>query len=391
MHPWLSRATRHLTRAALDLANAAVPKRQQLLLNLYPDTDASLPPLLAACRDTQGRVVVLLTDPTSAVAARVREALGARARVHRRGSLPAAWQYLRSASVVFTHPVHDTARLSPRQTLVDVWHGMPIKAIGRLDGSADTVPADWTLASSDFYRPIVAEALGVPPESVVALNSPRIEHLCRRHEDVWDRLGIDRRAHDRVLVWMPTFRGREPERGGSGVQSARLLSADGAERLAALLERRRCLLVLRRHPYEARTAPVPVPGVLELTDAVLEAAGVGVYEVLAEADGLVTDVSSVWLDHLLLDRPVVIWFPDVGEYTADRPLLLEPYGSWTPGPVLVEEDDLLAALDAVAAGEDPHRVRRREVRQLLMGEEREGVSARVLALAGIHRRLPSGR
>ncbi len=345
----MRRRLQQVGNRVLDLLNAVLPKREQLLLNLYPDTDASLPPLLEACRDVEGRVVVLLTDPTSTVADRVREALGTRVRVLPRGSLGAAWQYLRSGSVVFTHPVHTTARLSRRQTVVDVWHGIPIKAIGRLDGVQDAVLADWTLAGSEFFRPVLAEALGVPPESVVVLNSPRIEHLCRGHADVWERLGIDRAPHDRVLVWMPTFRGREPARGGAGVRSAPLLSPDGLTRLAAVLERRRCLLVLRRHPYEAQAAPVSVPGVVELTDAVLEAAGVGVYDVLAESDGLLTDLSSVWLDYLPLDRPVVIWFPDLDAYTADRPLLLDPYPAWTPGPVLDDEDDLLAAVDAVAA------------------------------------------
>ncbi len=389
MYHRLQHVARVLGRRPLDWLNAAVPKREQLLLNLFPDTDASLPPLLEACRDAEGRVVVLLTDPSNAVAARVRESLGARARVCRRGSLGAVWQYLRSRSVVFTHPVHDAGRLARRQTVVNVWHGMPIKAIGRLDGRQDVVLADWTLAGSEFYRPLLAEALGVPAESVVVLHSPRIEQLCRGHADVWDRLGLDRSTYDRVLVWMPTFRGREPERGGGGVSSPPLLSPDGVARLRELLARRRCLLVLRRHPYEAQAVPVSVPGVLELTDAVLEAAGVGIYEVLAEADGLVTDVSSVWLDFLLRDRPIVIWFPDLDAYTADRPLLLDPYEAWTPGPPLVDEDDLLAALDAVATGEDPFRLRRRLVRDVLMSAERAAPSLRVLALAGVCRRPPS--
>ncbi len=385
----LQHVARVLGRRPLDWLNAAVPKREQLLLNLFPDTDASLPPLLEACRDAEGRVVVLLTDPSNAVAARVRESLGARARVCRRGSLGAVWQYLRSRSVVFTHPVHDAGRLARRQTVVNVWHGMPIKAIGRLDGRQDVVLADWTLAGSEFYRPLLAEALGVPAESVVVLHSPRIEQLCRGHADVWDRLGLDRSTYDRVLVWMPTFRGREPERGGGGVSSPPLLSPDGVARLGELLARRRCLLVLRRHPYEAHAVPVSVPGVLELTDAVLEAAGVGIYEVLAEADGLVTDVSSVWLDFLLRDRPIVIWFPDLDAYTADRPLLLDPYEAWTPGPPLVDEDDLLAALDAVATGEDPFRVRRQQVREVLMSGRCGGLATRVLAFAGVRRRPPS--
>jgi CDP-glycerol glycerophosphotransferase len=367
----------------LDQLNARTPKRHQVLLSVYPDTDASLPPLLDACRDLDARVVVLLTDPRNAVGTHVLDELGARAAVYRRGSLAAAWQYLRSSQVLFTHPVHESRRLASRQTVVNIWHGMPIKAIGMLDGQRDRVLAHWTLAGSEHFRPLMAEAFGIPLASVVALHSPRIEHLSRRHPDVWDRLGIDRSRVERVVVWMPTFRGREVGEGGAGVHSAPLLSADGMARLAELLDRRRCLLVLRRHPYEARSAPMSAPGIVELTDAVLEAGGAGIYDVLAEADGLISDVSSVWLDFLVLDRPVIIYFPDVASYTADRRLLLDPYESWTPGPLLRTEAELLSALDDAAAGIDRHAARRREVGRTLVGTPDANLSVRVLALAGV--------
>jgi hypothetical protein len=269
--------------------------------------------------------------------------------------------------------------------VVNIWHGMPVKADGRLDRPQPPILADWTLASSEHFRPIVADTMGVPLTSVVVLNSPRLEHLVRRHPDIWDTLGIGRSRWDRVVVWMPTFRGRQPDQGGAGVKPAPLLSADGIARLADLLERRRCLLVLRRHPYEAQAAPLAVPGVIELTDAGLEAAGAGMYDVLAEADGLITDASSVWIDYLVVDRPIIIYFPDLTSFTADRPMALDPYEQWTPGPVLQAEAEFLDALDAVATGVDRHRSRRAAVRRMLVAEDLADLSARVLSLAGVHR------
>jgi CDP-glycerol glycerophosphotransferase len=379
---------RRLIRWILDQLNALLPKREQILLHLYPDTDGSLPPLLEACHGTDARIVVLLTDPDSAVALRARTVLGERVAVCRRGSLEAAWHFLRSRYVIFTHPAVISGRLSPRQTLVNIWHGMPVKAEGRLDRPQAPVLANWTLASSEHFRPMVAEALGVPLASVVVLNSPRIEHMTRRHPDIWDKLGISRSGWDRVVVWMPTFRGRQPDQGGAGVNHAPLLSAEGIVRLADLLDRRRCLLVLRRHPYETQAAPLSVPGIMELTDSALEAAGAGVYDVLAEADGLITDASSVWLEYLALDRPIIIYFPDLASFVADRRLMLDPYEQWTPGPVLQTEGECLEALDAVANGIDRHGSRRRAVQRVLVGDDFAELSARVLALAGIHAEAP---
>jgi CDP-glycerol glycerophosphotransferase (TagB/SpsB family) len=377
---------RRLIRSTLDHLIAFVPKREQVLLNLYPDTDASLPPLLEACRGVETRVVVLLTDPGNAVATRVRDALGDRAAVYRRGSVGAAWHYARSKHVIFTHPAFVSRRLASRQTVVNIWHGMPIKAFGRLDRPQPRVLAHWTLASSELFRAPMAEALGVPTSSVVILNSPRLEHLARSHRDVWDKLGIDRSRWERVVVWMPTYRGRQADEGGTGVEHPPLMSADGMLRLGKLLAHHRCLLVLRRHPYEAQAAPISVPDVVELTDTVLEAAGAGIYDVLAESDGLVSDVSSVLLDYLVLDRPVIVYFPDHESYTADRRLVLDPYDRWAPGPVIQTEENFLDALDAVATGTDLHRDRRSALRQALVGDDVKNLSARVLELAGV--RLP---
>jgi CDP-glycerol glycerophosphotransferase len=376
---------RRLIRWSLDRLNAVLPKREQILLHLYPDTDGALPPILEACREVDARVVVLLTDPGTAVARHARDVLGARVVVCRRGSPAAAWHYVRSRYVIFSHLALLSGHLSSRQTLVNIWHGMPVKADGRLDRPQPPILADWTLASSEHFRPVMAEAMGVPLSSVVVLNSPRLEQLARRHPDIWRSLGISRSRWERVVVWMPTFRGRQPDQGGAGVKPAPLLSEDGIARLAAFLERRRCLLVLRRHPYEAQAAPLAVPGIIELTDADLEAAGAGIYEVLAEADGLITDASSVWVDYLVVDRPIIIYFPDLASFTADRSLVLDPYEQWTPGPVLQTEAEFLDALDAFAAGVDRHRSRRGAVRRTLVGEDFADLSVRVLALAGVQR------
>jgi CDP-glycerol glycerophosphotransferase len=179
--------------------------------------------------------------------------------------------------------------------------------------------------------------------------------------------------------------------GGTGVEPAPLLSAQGMARLEDVLARRRCLLILRRHPYEAQTQPISVTGIVELTDAHLEAAGTGIYEVLAESDGLVTDVSSIWLDYLVVDRPVIIFFPDLESYIADRRLSLDPYERWTPGPILRTEDEFLEALDIVAAGTDIHGSTREAVRRALMGDDFTDLAGRVLALAGVRRRSDGRR
>ncbi len=56
-------------------------------------------------------------------------------------------------------------------------------------------------------------------------------------------------------------------------------------------------------------------GAVTITDADLVRAEVSLYGVLGQARGLVTDYSSVWVDYLLLDRPLAFLVPDRDTYS----------------------------------------------------------------------------
>jgi CDP-glycerol glycerophosphotransferase (TagB/SpsB family) len=90
-----------------------------------------------------------------------------------------------------------------------------------------------------------------------------------------------------------------------------------------------------------------------LTQGDLERQGLTLYPALAAFDALITDMSSVWVDYLLLDKPMVFAFPDSDQYRNGRGLNLEPYDQWVPGPFAQDVDSLLSALGDVIDGRDP--------------------------------------
>jgi CDP-glycerol glycerophosphotransferase (TagB/SpsB family) len=73
-------------------------------------------------------------------------------------------------------------------------------------------------------------------------------------------------------------------------------------------------------------------GAVTLTDADLVDAGVSLYALLGVSSGLVTDYSSVWVDYLLLDRPMAFLVPDRETYT--RQLLPADVLDWAPGELV---------------------------------------------------------
>ena len=88
-------------------------------------------------------------------------------------------------------------------------------------------------------------------------------------------------------------------------------------------------------------------GAVTITDADLVRAGLTLYAVLGSSRGLVTDYSSVWVDYLLLDRPMAFLVPDRDSYS--RALVPPDVLDWVPGELVGPDDpfgDFLADLDA---------------------------------------------
>jgi CDP-glycerol glycerophosphotransferase (TagB/SpsB family) len=235
---------------------------------------------------------------------------------------------------------------------------------------------------SAHHRPILAAAFGVPVETVRVVGQPRHDLMHAADRSIWTAIGVDLARFRRVVLWMPTFRGQPRHREG-GAETGVLLPPEGARSLEELLLEHDGLLVIKRHPYEP---PAPALGVANVVDLGSRPAGgrwVGTYELLGAADVLVSDLSSAWIDFLVLDRPIVTYFPDLDEYARDRRLLLDPYEDWAPSPVARTWEELLAELADVLAGSDPHADRRRRLRDILVQNCEPGAAGRVLELLGI--------
>lgn len=175
------------------------PKRNDAVVWAWPDNEDSAIALERALQGCSVRRVFLLTSEPEIPP--IWE-LGAKTTVLRKNSMAGWLRFCFARYVFFTHPCY-TRNFPESVTSVNVWHGMPIKKIGRLIEDDPVILSSHTLATSPFWGEIMRDALA-PQGDVLPLGLPRNDRLFSDRAAVLEKLGLP--AGMRLLAWLPTYR-----------------------------------------------------------------------------------------------------------------------------------------------------------------------------------------
>jgi CDP-glycerol glycerophosphotransferase (TagB/SpsB family) len=284
------------------------------------------------------------------------------------------WTVLRASHRVISTRRNDVMYFYPRpdRPTFHLHHGMPVKRIGKHYHRWDAARASildrlWTryvvgcewhqmaavLSTSTFYDRTLRDALGIAhgfitgqPRTDVLLSQPRSARgLVPTEAEVRRRLGLHAPF---IATYLPTHRNF-----GVGRQPAILFAED--------LDARRKLraagiqIAVKLHPEAMRRSSLPDDTVVDVSSRCEDP-----QDLLRVTHCLVTDYSSVFVDYLLLDRPIVFYLYDETDYiTNDN----EVYFRLADRPVGLITRDERAVLDAILearAGGDPQRAERRK-------------------------------
>ncbi|MCJ0875039.1 bifunctional glycosyltransferase family 2 protein/CDP-glycerol:glycerophosphate glycerophosphotransferase [Streptomyces sp. AP-93] len=270
------------------------------------------------------------------------------------------WDVLaRARYYVVNDSVPRAFRRRPGQTVVQTWHGTPLKQIGHdfmhdyytspevLD-ALEHDSAQWSLLASpgSYATPVLKRALGYDGE-VVESGSPRTDALIRpdaeRIAEVRRRLGLP--EGKKVVLYMPTW--RENRRGwtvASGYKLDLKIDLDAARRE---LGEDHVLLIRGHHKVTE-----------QVRDGVRDGFVVDVSrwpdptDLLLVADVLISDYSSAIFDFVHTDRPVLLFAYDLEHYRDTLRGFTFDLEEKAPGPLLRDSASLIEAVrnaDAVGA------------------------------------------
>ncbi|MFM9367041.1 CDP-glycerol glycerophosphotransferase family protein [Streptomyces sp. Da 82-17] len=250
------------------------------------------------------------------------------------------------------------------QTVVQTWHGSPLKRIGADltdtlyadHGHLDALPrlsAQWSvLVTPNRYAiPHMTRALHYEGE-ILQAGSPRNDlFFADDREKVADRvrteLGLD--EDHRIVLYAPTYRDHLAHARGRFRYEPALDLAELERELDDRRERDgvRHTVLVRRHPLASgRLTGARAPFVRDVSDHPQPA------ELLLVADVLVTDYSALMFDFAHTGRPMLFLTPDLEHYRDTLRGFYVDLERRAPGPLLRSTAELAAALadlDAVAA------------------------------------------
>ncbi len=330
--------------------NWLVPKRaNQICIHSFPDYEDMTRGLLDGLSKSAIEFqIVILTDKRGQKPKWIKKN-HTHLRQYKKRSVCGIWAYWRSKYVFFTHVCFSSIRPVQTQITVNVWHGMPIKTLGRYLERNKAVPfSTYIISTAPFFSKILSTAFAMPIERVLEVGLPRNDLLLKAQNRALKKQLC---GDQKLIVWLPTWRhtilgeGRLDGRQAENIFNLADLdigALDGAFKKLGLS------VLIKPHPMatrlEADFDPESLSNIRLIDEEWLKQSGTTLYELLSISDMLITDISSVLVDYLLLDRPILCHFPDMEAYKKNRGLIWDFNPTEYGIPLVAHQKELIEAV-----------------------------------------------
>jgi len=224
--------------------------------------------------------------------------------------------------------------LKKNHTIVNLWHGIPLKKIALMDQNLSKLSRlffryifsdnyTYILTTSSKLKSIMAESFCVDKSLIKVWGQPRNDGILikRDRNHILTKLYTDLPKYDSIALYAPTFRDKEET----------ILFPFGDfdfDKLKQYLEEMNMILFIRSHISDTSNFKNgECDRVKFMNGDILD----DVTEYLDMFDLLITDYSSIYIDYLLTEKPIIFLPYDKETYLKDRGMNFE-YDEVTPGP-----------------------------------------------------------
>lgn len=269
------------------------------------------------------------------------------------------YNYIKSVDVIFsTHG--DFINDKPEGALyIELWHGIGSKKLGFLSDNLSEFDSlwystlkrkiDYVIVPSDFWRVVFAGLFNIEYARVLSLGFPKINSFSDKKcvSKLNNVLNIDVTKFKKVIYYMPTYR-NGCNRSDSSINFDNIFFAERYDEclLIDYLRKNNYLLCIKKHPSEELNFPNIISNNIKLiTEDMLNKANVTVNEIMNASDLLISDYSSLGIEYMFLNKPIIYLISDINEYNEKRGFIFNNYEFWMPGFRASNINELINSID----------------------------------------------
>lgn len=270
-------------------------------------------------------------------------------KIYQKKSFSGIYYYCKSKFIFHTHGIFNNIPLSKKQININLWHGMPLKNIGHLDNNKTVPTSNYVIATSKLFQKIMSQAFSVKLENVLITGQPRNDFIFTDNYSLLDVIDCEKNSFEKTVLWMPTYRKSivgDVRIDGELTKMNDFLEESFLMKLNAFFAGVKTACFIKLHPMDFMEVKnfKKYSNLFFLNNKHFEKKGIPLYAVLNNTDLLLTDFSSIYIDYLLLDKPMAFLVSDFHQYSNSRGFVFDNPKEVMPGEIITNNGELVSFL-----------------------------------------------
>lgn len=276
----------------LGLLNLITPKFRAIFIEGYPSEEINVIFLSDALTQKRVRHYFVINTLENSPSGQYRKNLV-------KFSLRYWLRLFTSKYIVYTHGL-PICKFKESQTVLNLWHGLPFKDISSKN-RIGKIYFDYILSYNSVCTKLFREYFDVGKEKILEQGSLRWTYF--------EENSLNQPTEEKYFLWLPTFR-QSKSVNFNDCSASVLFDDKGLEYFNKYLLKSGIKCKIKLHPMES-FVPSRQFSNISFVNTDLN-------ELILKSNGLITDISSVMIDYLPLEKPIHIFFPDIECYMKTR-------------------------------------------------------------------------
>lgn len=259
----------------------------------------------------------------------------------KKNSLKSYLILLKAKNIFVSHSYRDISKVNffRNARLIQLWHGFPIKkVVADLKGDPGQQILSYErynyfLCSSEEEEHRLMTAFhnwGISADNIIRCGKPRNDILTAKNKnyvaEIKEKFGLA--EYDKVISYLPTFR----DKTGKSVNFGESIAVE------SFLQENNFVLLERKHFKD-----IVIEDTKDMNQCNIKQMNnnIDTQELLLISDLLISDYSSIYIDYLILDRPIIHYLFDGDEYITSNREIYGDFESQFAGKIAYSEKEVI--------------------------------------------------